>query len=305
MSSIEKESLLNVTSHEVKSGDGYADSHAEFLARFFEQRPYARGDEYDACNISALMNRILDACDVTSKPSRITAFKDLFQLIRVWGMGSPAFPGLLIFMIQRLFPSDGGFTPQLTVSDFNVDLLPASIVLNAPQVYEPLLSMAEECPSRIGGQPDHFKTISAVFGTPLYAAVMACSLDIASRILENEPYLLQKSPINTMDCFAAAITTGCQDVLELLLRYEPPKDWTLRSAVIMSAKRRNIRVAETLLQYAVKGGENFLHPWVLYKGISCASANNDKEMIRLFLDYRVEADPAQVISAVSHFLGQE
>lgn len=268
-------------------------SFMSFLARFLERRPYARRKEIHwNDNSSAFLNHILDACGVTSVSDRLAGFEVLFDLMDLRGASSPTNQDSYDFVLKNLRSwNDLPIYPPGT--RWITHLVPAAIALGARHVYVPLLPAQgeeRECSDNVVAA--RLKRSSTVFGTPLYAAVAAADTDIVRQILDFRPELLQRGVPNLL---SVAVVAGGQEMVDTLLPYQPPRDTSLRSAILLCAREGYVGRARTLLTYAQDGEKsNAVAPWALQEGLHLASLEGDKDMIRCFLDHgaKLNADPS-------------
>lgn len=268
-------------------------SFMSFLARFLERRPYARRKEVHwNDNSSAFLNHILDACGVTSVSDRLAGFEVLFDLMDLRGASSPTNQDSYDFVLKNLRSwNDLPIYPPGT--RWITHLVPAAIALGARHVYAPLLpaqGKERECSDNVVAA--RLKRSSKVFGTPLYAAVASADTDMVSQILDFRPELLQRGVANLL---SVAVVAGGQEMVNALLPYHPPRDTSLRSAILLCAREGFVGCARTLLTYAQDGDEksNAVAQWALQEGLHLASLEGDMGMIRCFLDHgaKLNADP--------------
>lgn len=306
MDTIEQDRLFFVRDLEKLGGrDEDHESRVSFVARFFERRPYARGDAYWAGNFSAVLNRILDTCGMESASDRIAGFENLLRLIHLRGRSSFSYMYRGIFTLVTwniFFQQSDELSNGSKVSKviWETEMVPAAIALRASQVYDHLLPSpgvsASRGASESGELLARLDSCSTFFGTPLYAAIVAGAEDVVRRILDYAPHVFLENPSEIQHSFTAAIVTGRQDIVHLLLQYNPPRDRTLESALIVGAAEAQVGSAQALLKYITNGTaqQRLDISWTLRMGLRLAYRNRDPEMVRIFLDQGAVPEDAEV-----------
>lgn len=263
-------------------------SFMRFLARFLSNRPHARrADVHWSDNASAFLNHILDTCGVASLPDRLAGFETLFGMMNLRVASSPSGQGFSDFVLQNLRSWNDAplYSPD---SRWVNHLLPASIALNAPHVYGPLLPTKEGAAAltdtEYAVQSARLKRPSKVFGTPLAAAVASSLSDVVRQILHFQPDLMRRSPTHLL---SVAATAGGEAMIDLLLQYELPRHWSLHTAILRCADEGRVGCARTLLKYILNTVDrpHVDIPWMLQEGLHVASVNRDRDMVRCFLDH--------------------
>lgn len=285
MAVIEQDRLLGPDLEQPAKKHQY--SFTRFLARFLCHRPYARREGVHwSANSSAFLNQILDACGVTSFQDRLDGFEALFGMMNLRVASSPGCQGFSDFVLQNLrswdeaplYPRDSRWINHL---------LPASIALKASHVYEPLL------PPRDTASMDDYdhrvvstrlKRPSKVFGAPLAVAAASSLPDVVRNILNFQPDLLRRSSTHLL---SVAATAGGEAMVDLILGYELPRNWSLHSAIVRCADEGRVAIARTLLGYVERTADRpYVDiPHALQEGLHAACVNGDRDMVACFLEH--------------------